>query len=143
MKHLTLVLLLALLAIPATAQTRLLTAAEADAGWFDITIPINTSVTDSIAIVTRRGGNCIPVGIQMPAAWTPANLTFLAAASSSTPAALHDQFGTEVTATAAASRYIALDPAQFFGIRVLQIRSGIAASAVNQAAARTLRVVCR
>ena len=143
MKHLCLVLFLALLAVPASAQSRVLTAAEGDQGWFDITIAASASTSASMGIITRRGQNCIPVGIQMPAAWDAANLTFLAAASSSTPAALYDQFGTEVTATAAASRYIALDPAQFFGIRVLQIRSGTAASAVNQTALRTLRVVCR
>ena len=143
MKHLTFVLLFALLAIPAVAQTRVLTAAEGDQGWFDINIASGASTTASMALIQRRGGNCIPVGIQMPAAWDAANITFLAAASSSTPAALYDQFGTEVAATAAAARYIALDPAQFFGIRVIQIRSGTAASAVNQTAARTLRVVCR
>lgn len=139
MKHLSLVLLFALLAIPAVAQDRVLTAAELSAGAFNVTIGAGASLSDSVAV----GKACTPVGIQMPAAWTTANLTFRAAVSSETPASLYDIYGTEVTATAAASRYIVLEPASFLGIRVFQIRSGTAASAVTQAAARTLTVVCR
>jgi hypothetical protein len=138
MKHLRFVLFFAL-ALTASAQDRTLTASELSQGWFDMTITGGESLTQSVAI----GKACVPIGINMPAAWTAASITFRASASSATPQSLYDSFGTEVTVTAAASTYITLDPAQFLGIRVLQLRSGTAASAVNQAAARTLRVVCR
>lgn len=138
MKHLCLVLLFAL-ALPMAAQERAITRAEINAGAFSVTIAQSASLSTSVSI----GQHCTPVGIQMPAEWTAANLTFRAAVSSETPAALYDIYGTEVTATAAASRYIVLEPASFIGVRVFQIRSGTAASPVTQAAARTLTVVCR
>jgi hypothetical protein len=139
MKHFCLVLLLALLAIPLAAQDRVLTAAELSAGAFNVTIGAGGSLSDSVAV----GKACTPIGLQMPAAWTDAVITFRAAVSSETPQSLYDGFATEVTLTVAAARYVVLDPSQFLGIRVIQLRSGTAASAVNQAAARTVRVVCR
>lgn len=138
MKHFCLVLLLALLAIPAVAQDRLLTATELSQGWLDATIAGGESLSQSIAI----GKGCIPVAIKMPAAWTAASLTFLAASGSETPADLYDG-ANEVQVTAAASRYIVLEGAVFFTVRTLRIRSGTSATPVNQAAARTLRVICR
>jgi hypothetical protein len=138
MKHLTLILLLALLAFPLVAQDRLLTAAELSQGWFDMTIAGGESLTQSMAV----GKACVPVAIKMPASWTTANLTFRAASGSETPGDLYDG-ATEVNVTAAASRYIVLEGAVFFTVRTLQIRSGTSGTPVNQGAARTLRVICR
>ena len=47
-----------------------------------------------------------------------------------------------MTVQAASARYIVLlDPAQFQGVNFLKVRSGTAAAAVNQAAARTIKLV--
>lgn len=138
MKHLILVLLFAL-CLPLAAQDRVITAAELSAGSFDVTIGAGASLSTSVAV----GKACTPIGLQMPAAWTAAVITFRAAVSSETPQSLYDTYDTQITATVAQSRYILLDPAQFLGVRVIQLRSGTAASPVNQAAARTIKVVCR
>lgn len=83
-----------------------------------------------------------PVAIQLPAAWTPANVTFQASHDDMTFADVYEVNG-EVTYPAAAGRYLALDVATFAGMRFLKVRSGTAATPVNQAAARTLVVILR
>ena len=138
MKHVMFVLILAALAIPAAAQDRILTQQELNQGWFDVTIANGEALSQSIGI----GKACTPAAIIMPAAWTAANLTFRGSSGSTTPVDLYDG-GTEVAVTAAASRYIIIEAAVFFGVRTLQIRSGTAGTPVNQGAARTLRVICR
>lgn len=83
------------------------------------------------------------VGIIMPGTWTAANLTLQAAGENdeSTFNNVYDKDGTEVTITAAASRYITLEPAKFAGIKQLKIRSGTSGSAVNQGGARSIVAV--
>lgn len=82
------------------------------------------------------------VGIQMPPAWTTADLSFQAAYDDdATFVDLYDVAGVEVTAKAAASRYIPVDPADFRGVLFLKIRSGTAATPVNQAADRELILI--
>ncbi len=84
------------------------------------------------------------VGIEMPAAWTAANLTFQAAASASANVAnFYDEMGGEFTASAAASRYIKIDPADFAGIKYLKVRSGTSGAPVAQGADRSITLVCR
>lgn len=83
------------------------------------------------------------LGIQMPAAWDAANLTFQVSADGNSFADFYNQSGSEVVINANANRYIALDPALFAGIRYLRIRSGTSAAPVNQTASRTLRLVAR
>ena len=87
-------------------------------------------------------------GIHMPDTWTTANITFQGAPSQGASTGstdepdtfndMYDASGTEVTVTAAASRYINLDPASYAGARFLKIRSGTTGTPVNQAAARTV-----
>lgn len=138
MKHVLTILILALLTLPAAAQDRAISSAEVAQGWFDVTIASGQSLSSSVGI----GKACTPVALRMPDEWTAANITFLASPNSSTPVSLYDG-GTEVQVTAAAGRYITLDAAVFFSVRVLQLRSGTAGTPVNQAASRTIRVVCR
>lgn len=66
----------------------------------------------SIAIAngaSLSGGDAMagspPMAIQMPAAWTTANLTFQCSADGTTYADVYDKDGAEYTVTAAASRY--------------------------------------
>lgn len=81
------------------------------------------------------------VGIVMPAAWTAANLTFQGSSDDSVFNNLYDDAGTEVTVTAAAARYIAVQPSEFVGFDTLKIRSGTSGTAVTQAAARTITLI--
>lgn len=99
-----------------------------------VVIPINTAIM--AAGVDLYG--CRAVGIQMPAAWDAANLTFQGSADGTTYFNVYDKAGTEYTVTAAASRYIILNRDDMLGIRYLIIRSGTAGVPVNQTAARTL-----
>jgi hypothetical protein len=97
---------------------------------------------ESLSGSVGLGGSTM-VGIVMPATWTAANLTVQASHDGATYNNLYDDLGTEVTVTAAASRYIALDPSVFAGIRYLKVRSGTSGSAVNQGGDRTITLVTR
>jgi hypothetical protein len=78
--------------------------------------------------------------IDMPSAWTAADLTFQVSPDGNTYTDLYEADGTEYTVTAAASRSIILPIADFLGIRYLKVRSGTSAAAVNQGAARNLTI---
>jgi len=101
----------------------------------NVTIASGTALTD--AINAPNGVACIV----MPAAWTAANLTFQVSTDGAAFADLYDATGTEYTVTAAAGRAILLPLADLLGIRFFRIRSGTAATPVNQAAARSLFVL--
>lgn len=82
----------------------------------------------------------ILAGIQMPTAWTAAAMTFQASLDGATFQNVYNTDGTEFTIASAnlsASRYYALDPRDFSGVRFLKIRSGSGASPVVQVAAAT------
>lgn len=83
------------------------------------------------------------VGIEMPAAWTAANLTFQASVDGTNFNNLYDKDGNEVTVTASTSRYIGLIPSLFAGFRAMKIRSGTSGAAVNQGGDRILKIVTR
>jgi hypothetical protein len=84
------------------------------------------------------------VGIEMPGSWTAASLTFQAAGSAiGNVANMYDSGGSEYTVTAAASRFIAVPPADFIGIKYLIVRSGTSGSPVNQGADRIINLICR
>jgi hypothetical protein len=83
------------------------------------------------------------IGIDMPASWTAANLTLQASVDNSTWDNVFDQTGTEVTITAAASRFILLNPADFVSVRYLRVRSGTSGTPVNQGGARTITLIVR
>lgn len=105
-----------------------------------VSIPISTSIM--AAGVDLQG--CTPAAIEMPSAWDTGNLTFSVASTlSGTYKNVYDEFGTEVTVTAAASRFIRLSPADWWSMRYLKIRSGTSGTPVTQTAARTLTIHCR
>ncbi len=109
-------------------------------GLIEVTIPAGQSQSEEIAL----GGRTL-VGILMPAAWTAAAMTFLAGAVSGTLRKLVDKAGTELSITVAVDTYIYLPAvnSDLAGVRYLVLRSGTAATPVNQAAARVLQLVCR
>lgn len=102
-------------------------------------IVINSSLSAAVAL-----GEKVAVGIVMPASWDAANLTFQGSADGGQSFSnVYDSTGNELTVTAAAARYIYLDPSAFVGLNQIKVRSGTSASAVNQTAARTLTIVTR
>jgi hypothetical protein len=103
------------------------------------TIPINTALSQTIDTMG------FPLaGIEMPAAWTAANLTFDGAVSGSAAIQpVYDELGVEVLVIAAASIFINIPPSKLAGVRYLRVRSGTAGVPVNQQAARDLILVLR
>jgi hypothetical protein len=107
-----------------------------------VTIAIDASLSDEADLE----GYTL-VGIHMPAAWTAAGLSFqVATISGGTFCDAYDDAGTEVTVSAAASRYIGLTSADALCLsaaRFLKVRSGTTGTPVNQAAARTITLVLK
>jgi hypothetical protein len=90
--------------------------------------------------VALNGGRL--VGIQMPDAWTPAQLSFqVAPAPGGVFRNLYDALGQEVRVAADASRHILFLLDDLFGVPALIIRSGTALTPVNQAAVRALTLI--
>jgi hypothetical protein len=109
-------------------------------------IPTTTTVTidngASLSGAVNLSGFTL-IGIDMPASWTAANLTLQASVDNSTWDNVFDSLGTEVTITAAASRFILLNPADFVSVRYLKVRSGTSGTPVNQGGARTITLIVR
>lgn len=76
-----------------------------------------------------------PLTIFMPAGWDTAALTFLASFDGVTYGPLKYE-GTEVSITVAAGDAITLDPFKFTRLPFIKLRSGTAATPVNQTADR-------
>ena len=104
----------------------------------NITIANAAALSGAVSI----GGEAL-VGIQMPAAWTAADLTMQAAVDETTYNDVYQDDGTELTFQADASRWIAIDPKYTLGIQDFKLRSGTTATPVNQGAARTLILITR
>jgi hypothetical protein len=78
--------------------------------------------------------------IQMPAAWTGTGLTFLASADGVTFYSVYLS-GAEYSLTIAAAEFVVLG-SDLIGIQFIQLRSGVAATPVQQASTRTIKLVC-
>jgi hypothetical protein len=103
------------------------------------TIANNASLSNAVP----TGGQPI-VGIQMPAAWTTADLTFQAACDAAANVAnVYDSEAAELTVQADASEFVIVDPTYFAGAAFVKVRSGTAASAVNQGAERKITLALR
>lgn len=86
------------------------------------------------------------LAIDMPAAWTAANLTFQASADDNTYDNVYDSDGNELTVSAAADRYIVLtegERSMLRGVRFLKVRSGTSGTPVAQDAERSILLVVR
>lgn len=80
-------------------------------------------------------------GVQIPSAWTTANLTFQVSIDGATYTDVYDSFGSEITVTVGgASRFVNLIPQEWAGFRHFKIRSGTTGTPVNQAGDRTLNL---
>jgi len=110
-----------------------------------VAVPATIATEESLSAEIDLGAGRVLCGIDMPADWTAANLTFQASYNSGgTFDNLYDQYGTEKTVTAAEDRFIPLDdPAFWMGVRYLKVRSGTAASAVAQGAERVIQLIVK
>ncbi len=88
-------------------------------------------------------GAYVLCGIMIPAAWTSASLTYLNRTHGTAAAPVQDSAGAEIEHTPAAGTYMAVDPADFAGVRFLTLRSGTAAAPVTQDDAVGLTLVVR
>ena len=135
MKQILTVLFLLLLAVaPLSAQT--------------VTQPESITVTitggGSISTAANLAG-CTVAGVVVGTAWTTANIAFTASVDGTNYFAVYDGFGSLVTVSAAADRWIQLSPADTWGFRYVKVASVNTATgaAEAQAATRTLRIICR
>lgn len=83
------------------------------------------------------------VRIEMPQAWTTANITFQHATdgTQTTYNNVIDQNGTELTVVATAAQTALIPPGTYPALRFVRLRSGTVAAPVNQGADRIIRVV--
>lgn len=109
---------------PATAPSRKHTA----------TIASGASLSNSIGIQPTY----TLAGIQMPAAWDAASLTFQGSFDGTTYGDLYDNAGIEITIPAAAGRIIPIADSTLRTMPYLKIRSGASATPVAQTAERTI-----
>ena len=100
---------------------------------------VTISSGSSLSSAVDLGGRKL-VAIVMPSAWTAASLTFQASVDGVTYYDVYDG-STERTVAVAASYYSMLAIGDYVGVRYLKVRSGTAASGVNQGADRTLTLV--
>jgi hypothetical protein len=84
------------------------------------------------------------VGIEMPGTWTAAGLTFKGGNTSGALLNVYSDGGTEYSKTVDASRAVYLETVNpLLPWRYIQVRSGTSGTAVNQAAERTIKLICR
>jgi hypothetical protein len=107
---------------------------------YPVTVSIGSSASLSSAVQIL---GLVPVAIEMPAAWDAADLTLQFSKDGTTFNNVYTSSGSEKVITASTSRWIQLKPSDYTGVHSLKIRSGTAASAVTQTAARTLYLICR
>lgn len=113
----------------------------------EVTISSGESLsTAAIAGYTKNsGGNVVPVNyrlhaIEMPATWTSAVLTFQTGTSYKN---MYDGLGAEYYITPVAGGSVPVNPEAFKAVTHIKVRSGTAASPVNQAGDRTITLVFR
>ena len=104
---------------------------------------IDISADKSVSLPVFIGGEFSLIGIKYPDVWTAAAITFLVSADGVNYANLLDDAGTEVSKTVTASQYRELDSAEFKSAIYLKIRSGTAATPVEQEEDREFTLVQR
>ncbi len=111
----------------------------AQIGLSTITATIASGAALSSAVYL--GANFL-VGIYIPSNWTSANVTFQASPDGGTTwGELYSYLGAEITFVAAPSQFLAVDPTLWKGARSLIVRSGTAATPVNQSNTVNLTLV--
>jgi len=108
-------------------------------------------IRETVAVTIANGTALSPevtvngdiVGVQMPAAWTAAGITFQALVTpEATFGNVYTDAHTEVSLTSpAAGEYIAVAAGKLVGLGRVKVRSGTSGTPVNQGAARVLYLV--
>lgn len=120
-------------------MSRAITSVEDSQRYLNTTIASGASLSEAIAVdwVTISG-------IEMPAVWTAADITFQVSNDGATFVDLYDSFGNEMkVVTGTGAKHIALSAGDYWSVRFLKIRSGTTATPVNQAADRVLKLTFR
>ena len=106
-------------------------------------IPVTVGAGTSLSAAVPTGTKTV-CGMAIPAIWSAAALTFqVSVDGGSTWLDLYDVTGSEVSVTAAAGQYHAIDPVVFAAINHVKVRSGTSGAPVVQTADRTITLVVR
>ncbi len=109
-----------------------------DYAAFGVTIANGASLSGAVDL---RG--YVPYGIEMPAAWTAAGLSFEVSSDGINFVDLYDSTG-EYTLSATAGTAIGFPGANVFtGFKYMKVRSGTSGTPVNQGADRVLKILCK
>lgn len=127
--------------VPGTDDLEVFVSPQGGTNVIEATIANGASQSGEIDLGSGR-----LLAIFMPAAWTAAALTFLAAhESGGTFQDVYGDDGTEESVTAAASRVISIDDAAgvLASLRYIKLRSGTTGTPVNQGAERTIYLITK
>jgi hypothetical protein len=103
-----------------------------------VTISNGTSLSPAVGL-----GDGTLVGLAMSAGWDAAGLSFQVSIDGGITWLEMESITAAVSFTAAASQFIAIDPAIWRGVNHIKVRSGTAASPVLQTAVRALTLITR
>ncbi len=98
---------------------------------------------DSLSAAADLTGKGQVVGLITDAAWDAAPITFQVSADGTSYFNLRYNGSEFAESNPGASAYVALDPVPFTGALKIKVRSGTSGSAVAQADATTVTLVCR
>jgi hypothetical protein len=102
-------------------------------------IPNGAALSNAVML-----GSGVLVGIEIPAAWTAASLTYQVSVDGVTWAELYDDAGNEVTTLVpGVSTMISVTSALFATAKFIKVRSGTSATPVNQGQAVALILFTR
>lgn len=98
---------------------------------------------DATGLSTAIQTNGVPVvGIEMPASWTSASMTFQGSVDGSTYQNIYDQYGNELTLTVAGARDIYFDAYVYLtACNYVKVRSGTSALPVAQGSDRIVKLI--
>lgn len=106
-------------------------------GWRSASQPVliraGQSLSDDISLGSRR-----LFALQMPAAWTAADLTFQSTINGIDWFDVFDEYGIERVMSAGAGRIIVADPGLWLALSQLRLRSGTSGAPVAQGADRQI-----
>ena len=101
-----------------------------------VTVSNGTSLSPAISI-----GNGLLVGIAMSAGWDAASMTFQVSYDGGTTFQEMQSSSAAISFTVALGQFIAVDPTLWRGVNTLKVRSGTAATPVNQTADRIINLI--
>lgn len=110
------------------------------------TQPVTILSGQNVSNLVRTDPGQTIIGIFMPAGWDAANLTIQATANPDSGTPTYNDVYTpsaEYVIGAAANRFIAIPATDLLGISAFRLRSGTAATPVNQSVSRTLTLLMR